>query len=107
MNKALLDTSIFEPLLPYLMQAGTDGRVIFKLPPSLKVNDELVLAYFEKDVTISYQRNGDELKRCLIGTLKDMELAKWLLNKLSTANIKFSFAPLMTKAEVAEHGIRQ
>lgn len=80
----LINTQLFDPLIPYLFGTGPGNKyVIFIIPRnSIQVDNETIMKYFEADATLEYV--GGESNFKISGTIRDQSLFDYFNHRLAT-----------------------
>lgn len=83
----LINTSLFDPIVPYIRELSNEGYIKIYMPPNLAFDIEEILKYFVNDtnLTLIYSRPHTEL----VGFLKDGALIDYLFNKMMITEIKW------------------
>lgn len=82
----LINTSLFDPIVPYIRELSNGGWIRIDIPLSLALDIQEISKYMEGDVTLNYVR-GSHTE--LMGFLKDTTLIDYLFNKMMITEIKW------------------
>lgn len=78
--ESVIQSGFFDPLICRIMHIRqADMYIEFTIPPNLSIDNEQVVAYFNQDAVMTFERGKPGVLR---GTIKDKEVFDYLIKKL-------------------------